>query len=52
MSKNVKAILIAGFVILLAILVLVADYFLKKVTPNPVGTVGNTAGNLNNGGLF
>lgn len=52
MSKNVKAILVACVVVFLAVLVLVGDFLLKKVTPNPVGTIGNTAGNLNNGGLF
>lgn len=27
-------------------------YFDKHVAPNPPGTIGNTAGNINNGGLF
>lgn len=52
MSKNAKAILVAGVVILLAALTLLADTMLNRVTLAPAGTVGNTAGNLNNGGLF
>lgn len=45
-------------IIILLVLILVIGggyYFIKlgnKLTPNPVGTVGNTAGNLQNGGLY
>lgn len=30
----------------------VGSYLMDRVAPNPPGTVGNTAGNLQNGGLF
>lgn len=52
MAKNAKAILIAGGAILAAILILIGDRFLNRVTLAPPETIGNTAGNLNNGGLF
>ena len=29
-----------------------ALYFSSRIVPNPDGAVGNTAGNLNNSGLF
>ncbi len=41
--------IIAG---VLVALMIVGSIFTEKVTSNPPGTVGNTAGNLNNGGLF
>lgn len=37
--------------IILALLI-VASFFSDRVTSNPPGTIGNTAGNLNNAGLF
>ncbi len=52
MTKNKKAILFSILVLICLLLLLVADRFLSRVTMNPAGTVGNTAGNLNNGGLF
>ena len=42
--------------IIIIILVLagigVGSYLMDRVAPNPAGTVGNTSGNLQNGGLF
>lgn len=52
MSKNAKAVLIGTIIILLGVLFLFIDSIMNRVTPIPSGTVGNTAGNLNNGGLF
>lgn len=52
MSKNAKYILIFVLVIaVLAALLLVNRYF-DRIPANPPGTVGNTAGNINNAGLF
>lgn len=43
----------AGIIILLIFGALIySAFFSSKVTMNPAGTVGNTAGNLNNSGLF
>lgn len=52
MKKNVKAILF-GIIFLVIFIVLIFFAFKKdKITPIPAGTVGNTPGNANNGGLF
>lgn len=52
MSKQIKITLtilvIAAIIAALGAIL----YFNQRVTTNPPGTVGNTAGNLNNGGLF
>lgn len=52
MKKNVKAIIV--FVIILVIVAGLAFlyYLSERIPANPEGTVGNTAGNLYNGGLF
>lgn len=42
---------IALFVLALGVLAVIL-YFTQRTAPNPDGTVGNTAGNLNNSGLF
>ena len=52
MKQNIKAILILVIVIAIAGVLAVLGYKTRQVTPNPTGTIGNTAGNLNNGGLF
>lgn len=51
-KQNVLAALFA--VVLLAVLgiIVALSALSERVTPNPPGTVGNTAGNLNNGGYF
>ncbi len=50
--KRLKNIII-GIVIVIIILVLaIFIFFSKRIAMNPAGTVGNTAGNLNNAGLF
>ncbi len=51
-KKNTKAILICVLVLIVVLILIVVNMFLNRVTMNPEGTIGNTAGNLNNGGLF
>ncbi len=52
MNKTAKTVLITTiFVLALAALGLVS-YFSGRVSMNPDGTVGNSAGNINNDGLF
>lgn len=51
MKKAVKTTLIV-IIALLLIVVAVLVTFSQRIAPNPAGTVGNTAGNLNNDGLF
>ncbi len=52
MSARTKTILILAALILILALLPLGMYFSRRVSANPPGTVGNTAGNLNNGGLF
>lgn len=52
MKQNKKIILISGLIMVGVVVLLIVNFFLSRVTMNPEGTVGNTAGNLNNGGLF
>lgn len=53
MKKNKRQGIIILIIVLLILLVLVICSFLSERTAmNPAGTIGNTAGNLNNGGLF
>lgn len=50
MKRNAKIILAIVIVLFAALGVTV--YFSERTVMNPAGTVGNTAGNLNNSGLF
>ena len=52
MKKKVITILTILLVIAAAVLVFVSSELSRRVTPNPTGTVGNTACNLYNGGVF
>lgn len=52
MKKSFKNILIITACILLLALMALVLFFSGHTTMNPSGTVGNTAGNLNNDGLF
>lgn len=52
MKKNIKFIVIIGIILLLAIGALIWSKMANFVPSNPLGTIGNTAGNLNNKGLF
>lgn len=49
---TIRAILIIAAVILLMAVLMVVSYLKERIPSNPAGTVGNTAGNLNNSGLF
>ncbi len=50
--KVLKNILIATIPLLLFAALFTYSFFSKRIPENPPGTTGNTAGNLNNGGLF
>lgn len=52
MKKEVKVILISVVIILVLAAAGVGLTFAGRVKMNPEGTVGNTAGNINNSGLF
>ncbi len=52
MNQKIKITLILGGIALLITAFLVIDYFAGRIPENPSGTVGNTAGNLYNGGYF
>lgn len=53
-NKELKSSYIVTIVIILFILILlgILTFFSGRTTSNPPGTIGNTPGNLNNGGLF
>lgn len=52
MNTKAKRILIAlGLVFIFALLVIIYLHT-RRVSPIPAGTVGNTAGNANNNGMF
>lgn len=50
--RRIKNILIFLIPVLILVLLCVFSVLSKRIAKNPAGTVGNTAGNLNNGGLF
>lgn len=52
MNKSLKSILITLAVVLVLAGMGVALFFTGRISMNPADTVGNTAGNLNNEGLF
>lgn len=52
MKQNLKAILILFVLIAIAGVFAIFGYRSRQITMNPSGTIGNTGGNLNNGGLF
>lgn len=52
MKKEVKVILISVVIILVLAAAGVGTALMGRIKMNPQGTVGNTAGNLNNSGLF
>lgn len=51
-TNTLAPVIIVVVAILILILAAVAIYFGNKIASNPAGTIGNTAGNLNNSGLF
>ena len=52
MKKNLKPIIIFILILIIAGGLSFLSYRGNKIPSNPEGTIGNTAGNLNNGGLF
>lgn len=46
------AILIIIITIILLAIAAIVNFLGNRIAPNPVGTIGNSAGNLNNSGLF
>ena len=52
MKKNRRTVIAAIFIAFSLILVIVLSFLSKRVKPVPAGTVGNTAGNANNNGMF
>ncbi len=52
MKKNAKAIMISLIILIIVGGLAFLYYLSERIPTNPDGTVGNTAGNLYNGGLF
>ena len=52
MKKKVLTLTIVLFLVILCATLGIISYNQKKVPENPIGTVGNTSGNLYNGGMF
>lgn len=52
MKQNTKVILVSVILVVALALFSFASFFFSRIPSNPSGTVGNTAGNLNNKGLF
>lgn len=52
MTGKIKKILLALGLTVILFLLLAAAFLNQRVKMNPPGTIGNTAGNLNNAGLF
>lgn len=52
MRKNWKVLLTAAMILLILVVFTVVSSISEKVPPNDISVTGNTAGNLNNGGLF
>lgn len=50
--KHLKPIIIVIVILIIAGFLSILTYRGDKIPSNPEGTIGNTAGNLNNGGLF
>jgi len=52
MNKGLRNTLITIVIVVIFIIIIVGSFRSEKVVMNPPGTIGNTAGNLNNRGLF
>lgn len=52
MKKNWKVFLITGTILLVLVVANAVGALLERVPSNDISVTGNTAGNLNNGGLF
>lgn len=51
-TKKRQGIILLFVVLLILVILVVFSLLSERIAPNPPGTVGNTAGNLNNSGLF
>lgn len=52
MAGKKKVVISVILVLIVLIAIYIVNWFSERVPENPSGTVGNTAGNLNNGGYF
>lgn len=52
MKKKTQIIILIAFFLILILLLGILTFFSSYIPSNPKGTIGNTAGNLNNSGLF
>lgn len=52
MNRRLRTTLIILAVTFIFVILLALSILSERISPNPAGTVGNTAGNLNNRGLF
>ncbi len=52
MKTNIKPLLFAGILVSILFISLILSSVTGKIPSNDISTTGNTAGNLNNGGLF
>lgn len=52
MKQNIKVIIVVAVIFIICATLLAITYFTGRIPENPAGTVGNTAGNLYNGGYF
>lgn len=52
MKEKKKNIIVVILILLVVAVLMILTIFTGGVTMNPAGTIGNTAGNLNNSGLF
>lgn len=52
MKKKIRNTIIIVLIAIALCALTVVIYFSQRITMNPSGTIGNTAGNLNNSGLF
>ena len=52
MNTKQKRIVIGVILALVLITLMVTLTLMQRVSMNPEGTIGNTAGNINNGGLY
>ncbi len=52
MKKNWKILLLAGLILIFLIASTIISSFMGKIPPNDISLTGNTAGNLNNGGMY
>ena len=52
MNKKIKTVVIIILILGAIITLMLLTLYFQRIVMNPEGTVGNTAGNINNGGLF